>query len=830
MAIAVVCLLGTGIACGDEPPAAADSTIRVNANSANVSAYMPERWSELRVGVTNPTTEPVSVFCVTFFDQNPNLQFGRRMWVPPHSRLRTWQPIRVPTPANPDERLLSLRTFVVREGDAESNLIPQQSGALQFEHAIRVDDRQRIVAVADQLPDAEPGRISVSDMLIVGRADSNQSRVPNFAPERLLTSTEEGLDGVDHLVIADSRLTSDPAGINAVRSWLIGGGRVWVMLDRVDPRVLELLLGDRFSGQIVDRVGLTEVRLHSDLPGVIDSTEPVAYEKPVEHVRMLLDGFETVYSVNGWPAAVTKPVGHGLLLVTTLGCDGWVRPRLPADPRSPIVEAQEIPFIALDSLGYLCAEFFKPRAASPMTPAMTEEHLRGYIGYSIPPRWFVLGTLLGFTVALGGTGVWCSRRGQLEMLGLIGPAVALAAGTALVAAGHRQRNAIPATTAVVEFVQPVAGTNQVRASGTAGLFHPNAAACTVQGSHEGWGLPDASGFEQTIRRMVWTDHGRWHWENLPASPSLRFTPFRATYSLSQPVHSSLTFDNHGAAGQLSLPNGLSPTDGILVTPTGRIGVEFHPGGEWSASAKHVLTPEQFLAADVLNDEQHRRLQTLKSFFAGQDGRALAMEPWLLFWTKPWDDGLQFTEGAEQVGAALVALPVSVERPAANSLITIPSPLLPYREAYGPDGSVPQGIYEHRRRQWNERSRPTASWFQFQIPPPLLPIEMKSARMTLRVTGPAGKLEVAGFANGQVVPLKTWKDPIGTLSIELSDPQVLSVNAQGRLTLRLAIGDPDRPELTQSADNASETLSYWRIESLDLELTAQVLEVSQPSPP
>ena len=26
------------------------------------------------------------------------------MWVPPRSRLRTWQPIRIPTPTNPDER------------------------------------------------------------------------------------------------------------------------------------------------------------------------------------------------------------------------------------------------------------------------------------------------------------------------------------------------------------------------------------------------------------------------------------------------------------------------------------------------------------------------------------------------------------------------------------------------------------------------------------------------------------------------------------------------------------------------------------------------------
>ena len=68
----------------------------------------------------------------------------------------------------------------------------------------------------------------------------------------------EAFDGIDHLVLASNRLADDPVGVRAVRQWLMRGGRLWVLLDRVDPDVLAPLLGDALDFQVVDRVSLTQ--------------------------------------------------------------------------------------------------------------------------------------------------------------------------------------------------------------------------------------------------------------------------------------------------------------------------------------------------------------------------------------------------------------------------------------------------------------------------------------------------------------------------------------------------------------------------------------------
>jgi hypothetical protein len=86
----------------------------------------------------------------------------------------------------------------------------------------------------------------------------------------------------------------------------------------------------------------------------------------------------------------------------------------------------------------------------------------------------------------------------------------------------------------------------------------------------------------------------------------------------------------------------------------------------------------------------------------------------------------------------------------------------------------------------------------------------------------GKLEVAGFRDGKVVPVQTWTDPIGTLTFDVADPTVIPVDGQGGFFLRLAGGDPDRPELTHGGEDGGDTLSYWRVESLDLNLEAEIL--------
>jgi hypothetical protein len=327
--------------------------------------------------------------------------------------------------------------------------------------------------------------------------------------------------------------------------------------------------------------------------------------------------------------------------------------------------------------------------------------------------------------------------------------------------------------------------------------------------------------EETARRLVWTDLESWQWENLPGAPGLRTATLLESQRLSEPVRAELALDEQGVVGHLTLPEGLSAADGVLATRRGRIGVEFEDEGTLRAPAAQVLTDAQFLSAGVLSDEQARRSELLREMLSASPDERFPEHPTLLFWTGPWRLGLQFHERFQSAGSALVAIPVRFRRPAAGAEITIPAPLLPYREAIGVDGSVPTGLFDSRQLAWIRKSAPTSTWLQFQAPRSLLPIAPRTARLVIRVDGPVGKLSIAGTDGDQVVPVKTWVDPVGTLELTIEDPRALSLTTDGRLLLHVAGGDPDRPELTRSSGEGVERVSYWRIESLSLELTALV---------
>ena len=81
------------------------------------------------------------------------------------------------------------------------------------------------------------------DFLVACRGAQRLDRHLSVLDDEFLFGDERELDVLDHLIVADNRLANDYAALAAVRRWLFTGGRLWVMLDRVDPIVLELILG-----------------------------------------------------------------------------------------------------------------------------------------------------------------------------------------------------------------------------------------------------------------------------------------------------------------------------------------------------------------------------------------------------------------------------------------------------------------------------------------------------------------------------------------------------------------------------------------------------------
>jgi hypothetical protein len=130
------------------------------------------------------------------------------------------------------------------------------------------------------------------------------------------------------------------------------------------------------------------------------------------------------------------------------------------------------------------------------------------------------------------------------------------------------------------------------------------------------------------------------------------------------------------------------------------------------------------------------------------------------------------------------------------------------------------MWDTLRHEWQERSAPTVNWLSFQVPRELMPVTIERAQLSLRVTGPVGRIEVLGLKDGNVTSLQTLKNPVGSLSIDMTDPGALTIDREGRLALGLDAGDRDRPAAAPGTDQKP---NYWRIESLALQLWGQTTE-------
>ena len=840
---------------GAYPAASHGQQLRANvtASPSGPTVYAAGKWGEIQIQFTNSDDQPAELFAATYFEDQPGLQYCRQTWIPAKSRLLLSHPILVPSNSPEGLRAFSYRTLLIDPRQENEILIRDSTGGLQPQGFLR-NDEKTITAIIDD-PDEErrPGSELPYEFTIAALAAAGLGRNLAQLDGPILPASDGAYGSIDQLIIGSNRVTSDGPALSAIRRWLYRGGRLWVMLDRVDPKLLELLLGDGFTSHVLDHVDMTTVRIESTASAGSLEASTQNHDQPVRLVRLEASHVDIAYTVNGWPAAFWKQCGDGKLLVTTLAPEGWMRlavnaelappptrgpePRRPdegprpnrpappepkkAPPANPQLAAlldgaQGRSYVALSPLAELATEFWSAQN-DPLLPASKlEPHVQEYIGNSVPSQWLMTSLLAGFGVSLAAVGTWLWRLGRLELLGAAGPVLATGVSVILLLIGLSVRRSVPPTVASVQLIEPLEGTDEFLASGLTGIYAPDGGQMTITSQHGGWLLPERFGQDLQTARLIWTDLDEWQWKNLALTSGLRNAPFATAGLRETSLEARATFGPEGLRGRLHLGATPGLSDAVLVTREGRMGVDLDQDGNFQAAASSVFSSEQFLAANLLSDEQNRRRRTLIQLLSNPQRSDYPAQPKLLVWTDSLDLGFQFDKTERSLGSALVAVPLTLERPPPATEVAIPSPFLPYRGVIGPDGLAVTGLWDYRRREWQDRSLPSSIWLRFQVPPILLPLEPVNARVTVQVTGPVGKLEIAALRGKEAVPLKTWLDPVGTLALDISDPALLAIEADGGLVLKVSGGDPARPELTKS----SVKTSYWRIESLRLELRAR----------
>ncbi|MGC1275980.1 MAG: hypothetical protein WBC44_19925 [Planctomycetaceae bacterium] len=790
-------------------------------------AYSPGKWGLVEVRVVNRSDKPSTVLSSLFFDGHADRQYGREIWLPPRSRRITWHPVLVPESLPRGSETLSFNSVFIERTGSEERVVPTETGQMLNDGILPIDQEGRLTCRVEEMDPfvTDDAGDAVNDMIVAARFHAGLSRKVVSMRGLVLPPGAETLQGMEHLVLMGDRPLSDPAGMAAIRQWVYRGGRLWIVLNKVSPELVERLFGDVCRLQTVDRVGLTQVRIEGvGLAARSSDGENREFEKPVEMVRVLTDDLEVLHTVDGWPASLVRNVGQGQVLLTTVGAEAWTRPRRPGDVAPPD-RLGETPFVAGEPLSYLSERVMGLQKAPVHTVDDWQPFLAEQIGYRIVGRGTVLAILGSFCVVLAVGAVWLGRRERLEWLGWAAPAVSLASASVLAILGLQNSESVPSTVAEGQLVETTPGSSVVQTTGLLTFYNQETTKAELGSTGGGLILPDMTGFSGTTRRMVWTDWDRWHWENLTLPAGIRVASFQKDLRLESPVAAQGAFGPDGFAGRVTGPlQNLS--DPVMTAPSGgNVAPRLQANGKFVAGPDDVLAPGTFISSTLLSDNQRRRQGMYERLLHIDSGHGRYRErPTLLAWSPPLDLAFAYPPESSRTGASLVVFPVEIERTPPGTQVKIPSPFIQFDAVPRPTGGVSSSLYHDETGEWVEYTGNLESWQRFELPSEVVPLKLEKVEISLEASGAMERLELIGWNGMRAESLRVWEQPVGTLRATVDRADVLKLDDRGGLSLGLRVTgspapvDPDSGELRQ----------YWLMKSLRLEASGQTHEA--PSEP
>jgi len=778
---------------------------RLNLSGGGSQRFVPGYWGVVDAHVTNPGDE-TSVRCLSWFEGDPALQFGRRISVPRESVRQTWFTVMSPAAGRSAKSLeLAFGKKSADGGDDE----PTGSLAQETRGMIVPVSRPRVLYVNDD----QPAEIEMLDLLSTARSQVAAGLVLLGISAKRLPPVEEAWDIADVVILSGDRIHHDSHAQAALLAWVRRGGHMWIPLDLIDPDIVSDLLSDRLQMDVVNRTSLTNIRVVSETLGF--EARAFDLERPVDFVRVVVQDAKITHRVDGWPAAFDIPFGRGQVTITTLGLPGWIVKSENFIDQSLIAPGTIVEYTA--AAASLFSPVFSGVPTEPFKAATLDEYVASRIGYQTPARGTITWLLgLHAVLCLVAAG-WLHRAGRPGWMLFAFPVLGGITATVLIAVGSSARSQPPGQQ-TVQIIESEAGRSELAVSG-AMAFYSDADTTPALGTESGAVfLPDRRGMEHARWRMMRSDLNHWQLENVEFRPGVRTAAFSSRVTTDKPIHMTGTFSAEGFAGRLETPFKLDPEDALIAHRTHvTLPVRISPDGQ-VVPIGGVLPPGEYLSESMINEEQNRRQRLYRELFrtAGRFKR-IVTRPTLLFWTQPLDLQSGELDAEPPDGSALFMVPIEIDRPPAGTSVRIPGPFIHYRAIPSPGAAATPSFFSNGLGTWSEYPSASQLTLRFQLPAELLPLAAERATLSLKITAPLRDVTVESVMGNQSTQIAAYTSPVRVLEIKV-DRSAIELDPEGRFMLTLSVG-----EVASASDESAPMQDrYWKVDWLQLEFYGRTL--------
>jgi hypothetical protein len=756
--------------------------------SANVASgiktYRDGRWGVVKSVVVNPLSDEAQVLLSVGPEDDRSARFCNRAWLPPNSRRILLTPIRIPDGKSAGNQV-ALESMLIHTADGREKAGPPQTGMV-----LRKDEVTNSALLAGD-----------GDLMPAALVSALRASVRLNASNTLLAASDMpvdtlGYDALDVLFISSGTPDLNPAQVDAIRQWLLRGGRVWIMIQDAAPQYAQAMLGEDWGITVLDSVRLTDVTFDN-----LDQT-PRHFDYPVDFLRVLAQGYEVSHQVGGYPAALHKTIGKGQLIVTTLAPAAWLEDDGGATH-------------ALQQLGRFVRRDLSLVAGQDRAAEAFAGYTRAMIAYSILGRAPVLGIIALFALLIATSAFLLGRKSRLEFVAPLAMVMSLIASIVIVAMGINQQSTTPTSVVTAQLVlmdddQPYAQIDSVTGVFTSAVDRGPAVQLKLREGGRAW--PDLAGRGSGHFRVVWSDPDDVAFENLDMpSGAVRRLNILQSVAVTQPMRFEMGFDEDGITGRLTNGPDTVVKDPLIVTPAGTLAPTIDSDGRVRAGLGEVLLPGQFGNTGLIERDQAGRMEVYKQLLADLSP---TQQPVIYFWQERSLAGAHDDSDTYRHAESLVAVPIAVSRAQPGTRVCVPAPFMKMTVFREPIDSelIPSAIYNAETGQWyTGLSEPMLVLMRFSVPEEVGPVRIESAQLSFDLRAPGRGYQVATVDGKKLTLLPGGANPLGRTTITLSGDQLPGQQPDGSVIVGLNVGSFTDPDASRG----------WSLETLSLSVIGAV---------